>query len=457
MDELNGAQGTELDMFRAPNGTHPSLSDFLEEAIAATQNAPGVIHRLIEALSPSQTQLATAPIDRARIALAGRWVLGAYSRRQQAITGIIPIRRALVYCSLKPMNAVDEASNSGASQRIYGLRARRECLVHLGCVVLVTTASACLAPRYSVEDRRSASGGSALAGSSSLGGSGGSNTGGATVGDAGAAGEQASGGATYAASGGASSGGSTPADAGDAGNTLNLHYCVSAATAGSDASASQDWSCVTPTKNNSTDTPGVVVSGTFLPTFSNTVFDRLDYCPIFLATCDDTQSPLPDFSFTSTQQGCALINWHEGSTAYSGTMWHTITHASSLLIGTVPLVNSTVVRALASALLIPITADGSALIGIRDCSGNTASGVRFAAQSSVAAPVTGLHFSIQGDFSIPESSPTGSAGLGGLANLTAGATTIYGYIGDGCIVAEARIVSETSRIAYVYLVPNGYR
>jgi hypothetical protein len=69
----------------------------------------------------------------------------------------------------------------------------------------------------------------------------------------------------------------------------------------------------------------------------------------------------------------------------------------------------------------------------------------------------GLHFSIQGDFSVPESSPTGSAGLGGLANLTAGATTIYGYIGDGCIVAEARIVSETSRIAYVYLVPNGYR
>ncbi len=353
------------------------------------------------------------------------------------------------------MKAIDEAPNSGACRRVYGLL-RRECLVHLGCVVLVTTASACLARRYSVEDRRSVSGGSTSAGSSSIGGSGGSNAGGATVADAGAAGEQASGGATPAASGGASSGG-TPADAGDAGNPLNLGYCDSVTMASADASVSQDWTCVTSTKNNATDTPGVVVSGKFLPTFGNTVFDSLDYCPIFLATCEDTRSPLPDFSFTSTQQGCAVINWHEGSTAYGGTMWHTITHASSLLIGTVPLVNSTVVRALASALLIPITADGSALIGIKDCSGNAASGVRFAARSSPTAPVMGLHFSIQGDFSVPEPTPTGSAGLGGLANLTPGATTIYGFIGDGCIVAEARIVSEASRIAYVYLVPNGYR
>ncbi len=365
------------------------------------------------------------------------------------------------------MKAIDEAPNSGACRRVYALLPRGEHLVHLGCVVLVTATTACLAPRYSVEDRRAASGGGASAGSSSLGGSGGSNAGGATLGGAtlggatlggaGAAGEQASGGATPAASGGASSGGSGgSADAGDAGNPLTLHYCNSLALASADASVSQDWSCVTSTKNNATDTPGVVVSGTFLPTFNNTVFDSLEYCPIFLATCDDTQSPLPDFSFTSTQQGCAVINWHEGSTAYSGTMWHTITHASSLLIGTVPLVNSTVVRALASALLIPITADGSALIGIKDCAGNTASGVRFAAQSSASAPVMGLHFSIQGDFSVPETTPTGNTGLGGLANLTPGALTIYGTIGDGCIVAEARIVSEASRIAYVYLVPNGY-
>ena len=350
------------------------------------------------------------------------------------------------------MKPSDEAPNSGVCRL-----ARRACPAYLGCVVSLATASACLAPRYSVEDRRSTSGGSTSAGSSSLGGSGGESAGGATSGDAAAAGEPASGGATSAASGGTSSGGSTPVDAGDAGNTLNLRYCDSVAVASTDASVSPDWSCVTPTENNATDTPGVVVSGTFLPTFSNTVFDSLEYCAIPFATCSDTESPLPDFSFTSTQQGCAIIAWHEGNTAYSGTMWHTITRASSLPIGTVPLVNSTVVQALASALLIPITADGAALIGIKDCSGNTASGVRFAAQSSPTAPVMGLHFSIQGDFSVPELTPTGASGLGGLANLTPGAATIYGTVGDGCIVAEARIVSEASRIAYVYLVPNGYQ
>ena len=326
------------------------------------------------------------------------------------------------------MKPSDEAPISGVCRL-----ARRACPAYLGCVVWLTTASACLAPRYSVDSGRSTSGGSTSAGSSSLGESGGESA------------------------GGASSGGSKSVDAGDAGNALNLRYCDSVAMASADASVSPDWSCVTPTENNATDTPGVVVSGTFLPTFSDTVFDSLEYCAIPFATCDDTQSPLPDFSFTSTQQGCAIIAWHEGNTAYSGTMWHTITRASSLPIGTVPLVNSTVVRALASVLLIPITADGAALIGIKDCAGNTASGVRFAAQSSPTAPVMGLHFSIQGDFSVPELTPTGASGLGGLANLTPGAATIYGTVGDGCIVAEARIVSEASRIAYVYLVPNGYR
>lgn len=326
----------------------------------------------------------------------------------------------------------------------------RACLCALGSM-LAAFASGCLAPHYSVDERGAFDGNSA--GSSALGASGGR----ATADNAGGGGA-----GTVAASGGgagtvaASSGGNLPFGTGGAG-LLNLHYCDPTPIVTPDASAAPDWSCVTSTRNNSTDTSGVVVTGRFLPMSGNTIFDTLAYCPISLAACDDTHSSLPDFSFTSSQQGCAIIDWHEGLTAYSATMWHTITRTTALFIGTIPLVNSTVVRTLASALQLPITADGAALIGIKDCSGNTASGVTFAAQSTAAGPAIGLHFSIQGDFSIPETTPTGISGFGGLANLNPGALTVYGYVGDGCIVAEARIASESSRVAYVYLVPNGYR
>lgn len=103
-----------------------------------------------------------------------------------------------------------------------------------------------------------------------------------------------------------------------------------------------------------------------------------------------------------------------------------------------------------------ITADGVAVIGIKDCSGNMASGVWFAAKAEASSPIMGLHFSIQHSFPIPEAGPTGSAGLGGLVNLTPGEVNVYGYVDDGCIVAQARIISEASRVAYVFLVPNGF-
>ena len=240
------------------------------------------------------------------------------------------------------------------------------------------------------------------------------------------------------------------------GGVGGLHYCPTIPVLNADASPVPDWSCVTSNRNSSSDTSGVVVTGKFLPMSSNTVFGTFDYCQISLAACDDTHSPLPDFSFTSSQQGCAIINWSEGESAYSATLWHTITRATSLLIGTIPLVNPNVVRALSTALRLPLTAEGAALIGIKDCSGNTAPGVKFTAQANPGEPTIGLHFSIQGDFSIPETTPTGATGFGGLANLTPGALTIFGYVGD-CIVAEARIASETDRVAYVYLLPNGYR
>lgn len=299
---------------------------------------------------------------------------------------------------------------------------------------------------------------SAGAGSSSIVASGGTAGRSATSSDAGAPGagtNAASGGASSAdtsATGGASAGGSAT---GGAGNSVSLRYCDTIAPPGADASDFPDWSCVTATKNNATDTPGVALSGTFLAVSSNTTFDSFEYCAISLTSCEDTNSPLPDFAFTSTQEGCAIINWHEGDAAYSATMWQTITHAPSLVIGTVPLVTPSEIQLLASALAVPITAPGAALIGIKDCSGNMAPGVRFAAQNSTGQ-VMGLHFSIQEDFSVPVPDPTGSSGMGGLANLTPGAATVYGYVEDGCIVAEARIVSEASRIAYVYLVPNGY-
>jgi len=316
-----------------------------------------------------------------------------------------------------------------------------------GGALLAVAATSCLAPHYSVDEQLGASSSGGAAGSSSLGESGGTPAGGAafsTGGALGAAGDQTSGGATtLAATGGA--------------GPLKLRYCDSVTLGEGAASAAPDWSCVTSTRNNSQDTPGVILEGSFLAMSGNTVLDRLDYCSISFAACDDTLSTLQQFRFTSSQQGCGIIYWHEGDSEYSATMWHTITRAASLSIGTIPLVNSTVVRALASALQMPITADGAALIGIKDCSKNPAAGVMFAAQTSATAPAMGLHFSIQGNFSIPQSTPTGVSGLGGVANLTPGALTIYGYVGDGCIVAEARIVSEASRIAYVYLVPNGYR
>jgi len=216
-----------------------------------------------------------------------------------------------------------------------------------------------------------------------------------------------------------------------------------------------DWSCVTPLQNTASDTPGVVVSGVFSALSSDTVFDKLDYCPVSFSICNNTNSALPDFEFTSTQEGCGIVYWHESGTARSATMWHTITRAPSLYIGTIPLLTQAVVPVFATILNQKITADGAALIGVKDCAGNTAPGVCFMAATDDQR-LMGLHFSIQNGSSIPTAAPTGAAGLGGLVNITPGIANIYAYVADGCIVAEARIVSEASRFAYVYLVPNGF-
>ena len=321
------------------------------------------------------------------------------------------------------------------------------------CLALGALEPGCLAPKYSVDDRRSSAAGGGTESSNSSVASGGS-AGGET---AASGGQSTAGGAPTTSSSSAATGGSTlNASAGCTGGTPpNLRYCDSLTTSSADAALMPDWSCVTPLQNTASDTPGVVVSGVFSALSSDTVFDKLDYCPVSFSICNNTNSALPDFEFTSTQEGCGIVYWHESGTARSATMWHTITRAPSLYIGTIPLLTQAVVPVFATILNQKITADGAALIGVKDCAGNTAPGVCFMAATDDQR-LMGLHFSIQNGSSIPTAAPTGAAGLGGLVNITPGIANIYAYVADGCIVAEARIVSEASRFAYVYLVPNGF-
>lgn len=106
---------------------------------------------------------------------------------------------------------------------------------------------------------------------------------------------------------------------------------------------------------------------------------------------------------------------------------------------------------------MPLAVDeGVVLIGIHDCSGDPVAEVRFAALPEVQRTVADSHFSIHPESPLPTVDPTGDNGVGGLGRQPPGVTTIDAYVGDGCFVAEARVLVENDRLAYVVLVPNGF-
>jgi hypothetical protein len=181
--------------------------------------------------------------------------------------------------------------------------------------------------------------------------------------------------------------------------------------------------------------------------------DRLRYCNPSLHLCEDVPfvADSKTFSFPSNQQGNGIMDWHKDDIPYSATFWHSLVTVKELNVGTVYLYGLDEMK---THFPLP-EGKGVAIIGSRDCSGLSAAGVRFTAVAAANQP-TGTHFSLDESRS-PAFGPTTVVGTGGLIGLEPGDNIIYAYVDNGCIVASARATIESERVAYVHLVPSGFK
>jgi hypothetical protein len=195
----------------------------------------------------------------------------------------------------------------------------------------------------------------------------------------------------------------------------------------------------------------VAIAGTFYdPNVSH-----LEYCSPALHNCLAVpyEPGVMGFSFSSNQIGNGIVYWRRDAALASATFWHSLTSAAQLNVGSLWLYTREEVKKYVPAIPLP-DGQGVAIIGLRDCSGQSAAGARFAAISAANLPM-GNHFAINKATLKPRMSPTDEVGTGGLINLDPGSATLYAYVADGCIVAEASVVVEADRVAYVHLVPSG--
>jgi len=232
---------------------------------------------------------------------------------------------------------------------------------------------------------------------------------------------------------------------------INLRYCDPFPALAPASNPPPDWTCARETLAG-VPAPRVSITGTFY----DPNVDHLEYCSPALHSClavpFDPGSM--SFAFPSNQIGNGIVYWRRDGALYSATFWHSLTAAVELNVGSFWLFTRDEAKKYVPNLPLP-DGQGVAIIGLRDCSGLSAAGARFAAISA-ANQVMGNHFSLNKATMKPQMIPTDVVGTGGLINLDPGSATFYAYVADGCIVAEATVVVEADRVAYVFLVPNGF-
>ena len=230
--------------------------------------------------------------------------------------------------------------------------------------------------------------------------------------------------------------------------TLNLRWCSPMPDLPPASNPPPDWGCA-----------GESLAGAPAPTVAvdgivNDAIDGLEYCTPPLHNC--VQVPYvpgsKTFSFPSNQEGNGIMYWHKDDTPYSATFWHSLVTVEQLDVGTLWLYGLDEVK---KHFPLP-EGKGMAIIGLRDCSGLSAAGARFTAFTAANQP-TGTHFSLDQSTLSPVLTPTDMVGTGGLIDLEPVDSIIYAYVADGCIVASARATIESERVAYVHLVPSGFK
>ncbi|GEM_PF-4966848 len=170
----------------------------------------------------------------------------------------------------------------------------------------------------------------------------------------------------------------------------------------------------------------------------------------------DTVTPTGAFAFVAAQEEHAVVSWRSGGTTGEATLWLGRSEVTGLDVGeTFLLLPQTVV---AIGALGGITVDpalGMVFAAIRDCRLELARGVRYAGRTSSTegSSISGFSFAIHDV--VPVDEPTSDAGFGGIVNLEPGFVTLLAYVEGGCIVAEASLLVEAGRVAYVSLVPSG--
>ena len=177
------------------------------------------------------------------------------------------------------------------------------------------------------------------------------------------------------------------------------------------------------------------------------------------STCRDViaaLTPTGAFAFTATQEEHAAVSWQSGTYTGEATLWLARSDMTGLDVGeTFLLLPQTVVAIGAMGGITVDPALGMVFAAIRDCRLELARGVRFAGRTSSTegSAISGYSFAIHDV--VPVDEPTSDAGFGGIVNLDPGFVTLLAYVERGCIVAEASLLVEAGRVAYVSLVPTG--